>query len=206
MHTRAEELKAIVNDAWVATEALADEDSVIRHTAFERLLDHLLVDNHSFPTNEESQNGERESHTSSSLATNNALDTSYATGAQRAEAVGRYFDITADAAADLFELSNEVPELQIANRSLPESKAEAVRVIALLVCGVRTALGLETGSTDIRQIAEKYKKTDSNFARYLSDMPEIALRGKPGSQNRAVRMRVLGAEAARNIVADLVNE
>lgn len=205
MNTRAAQLKAIVDDAWAATETLSECEASVRQAAFERLLSHLLAGDTGGDANgEEITRPAAATHTPAGAPTE-PIDDTYATPEQRAEAVGRFFGITPEEASDLFDLTQMDPKLQLPSKRLPEARADAVRKIALLVCGARTALGVETGSKDIRQAAEDYKKYDRNFMPILTDMPELAVRGKSRSKNRLVRMRVIGTEEARSLAASLVD-
>ena len=205
MSTRTEELKAIVDDAWAATETLSQCDAGVRQVAFERLLSHLLANDTSSGANEdEIARSATAAHVSAGTPSE-PIDDTYATQEQRAEAVSRFFDITPEEASDLFDLTQPNPKLQLPSKKLPEARTDAVRKIALLMCGARTALGIETGSKDIRQVAEDYKKYDRNFMSVLTEMPELAVRGKSHSKNRLVRMRVIGTEEARTLAASLVD-
>lgn len=193
----AEQLAEIVERVRTATESLSGDDLRLREIAFEKLLDHeLALTPSSNGTNVE--NGASE-------AANDPLDTSYATPEMRADAIARYFGISSDEANDLFDLHDQVPTLQVQSTKLDSSIAGAVREIALLVCGSRTALGIETGSKDIRVVANEYKRFDGNFNKHLNEFDLIAVRGKPRSPNRLVRMRVVGAEAARTLAQRLVS-
>ena len=205
MSTRTEELKAIVDDAWAATETLSQCDAGVRQAAFERLLSHLLAGNTSGGVNGDAIARSATAVHEPAGASQEPIDDSYATQEQRAEAVSRFFDITPEEASDLFDLTQPDPKLQLPSKKLPEARTDAVRKIALLMCGARTALGIETGSKDIRQVAEDYKKYDRNFMSVLTEMPELAVRGKSHSKNRLVRMRVIGTEEARTLAASLVD-
>lgn len=198
MTRTAEELATIIEKVRAATESLSDEAS-LRTIAFEKLLDHELA--MSATRGMESNGPPAQSGTE----TLGEIDTAYATYDARAEAVGRYFGISLEDAGDLFDLNEEAPTLALPSAKIAKSKAQAVRQIALLVCGARTALGLETGSNNIRDAAETYGKVDSNFMAHLTKFEQIAVRGKPSSPNRLVRMRVIGAEAAQRLAQKLVS-
>lgn len=205
MSTRTDELKAIVDDAWAATETLSQCDVGVRQAAFERLLSHLLANDTSSGANEDQIARSATAAHVSAGTPSEPIDDTYATQEQRAEAVSRFFDITPEEASDLFDLTQPDPKLQLPSKKLPEARTDAVRKIALLMCGARTALGIETGSKDIRQVAEDYRKYDRNFMSVLTEMPELAVRGKSHSKNRLVRMRVIGTEEARTLAASLVD-
>jgi hypothetical protein len=192
-----EQLSEIVKKVRIATESLSGDDQHLREIAFEKLIEHEL----GYQAYPPGTNGEGRQ----SQSADEQVDTSYATLDMRADAVGRYFDISSEDARDLFDLSSEEPVLQAPSGSLQKSTAGAVREIALLVCGVRTALGLETGSRHIREVADEYKRFDGNFNKHLTDFDLIAVRGKTRSPNRLVRMRVIGAEAARVLAQRLVS-
>lgn len=177
-----------------------EEDKELRRIAFERVLDHLLGNG--------GGNGSAPSLPAVEAATepdDDPIDGVLATEQQRVDAAARYFDIDPAEVRELFDLSGDEPALVMNSTNLPKEKAEASREIALLVCGVRTAVGLETGSQAIRDVVEAYGKLNSrHFMETLSGMTELAVLGKPGSKNRLVRMRVIGAEAARPLAQRLV--
>ena len=194
---RLGELVAQARDA--ASVLGAEEDKELRRIAFERVLDHLLGNGGNgsaprAPAVEATPKPARE-----------PIDGALATEQQRIDAVARYFDIDPEQVRELFNLRGDEPALVMSSMSLPKEKAEAVRAIALLVCGVHTAVGLDTSSQTIREAVENYGKLNSrHFMETLSRMKEIAVLGKPGSKNRLVRMRVIGAEAARPLAQRLV--
>lgn len=188
--TKTEHLTEIVERVRIATESLSGDNLHLREIAFEKLLEHEL-------SNEATTNGAETTSPEQRKAGREAVDTSYSTPAMRAEAVGHYFKISPNDAADLFDLHDESPVLSIPSNKIQGTRAAAVRQIALLICGARTALGLETGSSHIREAAETYGKFDANFMKHLTTFDKIAVRGKPSSRNRLVRMRVIGAEEAQ---------
>lgn len=177
-----------------------EEDRELRRIAFERVLDHLLG-NGNGGHGVAPQPGPVEAATKPA---DDPIDGALATEQQRVDAAARYFDIDPEGVRELFDLGGDEPQLVLPPGKLPGGKAEAVREIALLISGVRTAVGLATGTSHIRQAASDYRKLDSNFMTTLGAMDKIAVLGKPGSQNRLVRMRVIGAEAARPLARRLV--
>ena len=179
-----------------------DDDKELKHIAFERVLDHLLGNGQGQPA---AQTQGTPAPTPAVTPSPERVDSSLATEQQRVDAAARYFQIEPDGARELFDLSGEEPIFHMNPNKLPKRRADAVRTIALLVGGVRTAVGLETGTLHIRQAAEDSGKLDpANFMTTLSNMDNIAVLGKKGSQNRLVRMRVTGAEAARKLAQQLV--
>ena len=185
-------LGELVAQARDAASVLGEEDRELRSIAFERVLDHLLG------------NGGGTRAGAATKPADDPIDGVLATEQQRVDAAARYFDIDPDGVRELFDLSGEEPLLVLPSGKLPRGKAEAVREIALLIGGVRTAVGLPTGTSHIRQAASDYKKLDDNFMTTLGELDKIAVLGKPGSRNRLVRMRVIGAEAARPLAQRLV--
>lgn len=191
-------LGQLVAQARDAASVLGEEDRELRSIAFERVLDHLLGNggNGSAP-----QTPAVEAATKPS---NDRIDAVLGTEQQRVDAVARYFQIEPDEVRELFDLSGEEPELVVNSGKLPKEINEAVREIALLVGGVRTAVGLETGSQTIREVVDAYGKLNRHFMETLSKAREIAVLGKPSSRNRLIRMRAIGAEAARPLAQRLV--
>ena len=195
--TTTEHLTEIVERVRAATQSLGGDEFKLREIAFEKLLEHEL--------SSESRANDSEVTTSEpSGADQEIVDTSYSTPAMRADAVAQYFKIDPNAASDLFDLSGESPILSIPSNKIQGTRAASVRQIALLICGARTALGLETGSSHIREAAETYGKFDANFMKHLTTFDKIAVRGKPSSRNRLVRMRVIGSEEAQVVAQRMV--
>ena len=194
MSVRSDELKAMVDDAWAATETLSGCEPDVRQVAFERLLTHLLSGD---------RGGESNGLPGASAE---PLDGSYATEEQRAWAVAQSLQIGIDEVRDLFDLSEAEPVLQISGKQLRRRDSAATREIVLLVCGARTALGLDTGTEHIREAAEQLDRLDlPSFMRTLDTMEQIALRGSPGSGNRLVRLKAIGVEAARDLASKLTS-
>ncbi|MCY3507072.1 MAG: hypothetical protein OXH41_13005 [Chloroflexi bacterium] len=180
----------------------AVDDQELKRIAFEHVLDHLLGNGEGQPT---AQAPSASDTTQIPTPAPHPVDSSLATEQQRVDAAARYFDIDPSQVRELFDLSRDEPKLVMPSKKLAKGKATAVREITLLVCGVRTAVGLETGAQHIRTAADDFNRLDSaNFMTTISAMDQIAVLGKPGSPNRAVRMRVTGAEEARPLAQKLV--
>ena len=192
-----DELVEIVERVRVATQSLSGDEFGLREIAFEKLLEHELSLAHS-SNGANLVNGKTKS-------TDGAVDAGYATAQMRADAIAQYFNIDPEEAQDIFDLSDEVPTLALPSNKIDSRRAPAVRHIALLICGARTALGLETGTVNIREAADTYDKVDPNFMAHLTNFDKIAVRGKRSSPNRLVRMRVIGAEAAQELARRLVS-
>ena len=193
-------LGKLVAQAREAASVLTDDDKDLRPIAFERVLNHLLGDGSTQPQGVTTATAQKVAPASE------LIDTSLATEQQRVDAAARYFDIDPEQVHELFNLKGEEPQLVLHSNKLAKGYAAAVREIAFLVCGIRTATGLDTGSQHIKQAAADLGKLDApNFMTTLGNMKEIAVLGKQGSPNRAIRMRVTGAEAARPLAQRLVS-
>lgn len=188
-------LGELVAQAREAASVLGDgeEDRELRRIAFERVLDHLLGNGNGVVRAEPARKLVEE-----------PIDAVLGTAQQRVDAAARYFDIDPERVRELFDLSGDEPRLVLPPDKLPRESAAAVREIALLIGGVRTAVGLATGTSHIRQAVSDYQKLDDEFMTTLGAMDKVAVLGKPGSRNRLVRMRAIGAEAARPLAQRLV--
>lgn len=193
-----DELVEIVERVRVATQSLSGDEFRLREIAFEKLLEHELSTTH---------NGNGPPSVMAASKQNDvSVDTSLSSPQMRADEVAQYFGIDPESTGDLFDLKEEVPALNLPANRLTQTKAQGVREISLLVCGVRTALGLDTGSQDIKLVAEHYNRLDANFMKHLTGFDKVAVRGKPGSPNRLVRMRATGAEECRTLAQRLVSD
>lgn len=205
-----EDLAEIIDTANRATKELEDAD--LRRVAFERVLDHLLKNGSSGPAGEHAPATPVQApspvHTSALVHTAVPIaDGVFADEQQRVDAIARYFNIEPENVGHIFDTTGEEPVLQVHSGSLADSRVEAAREIALLVGGVRTALGLETSTSDICSVVDNYGKLDAgNFMNTLGCMSEISVLGRHGSPNRVVRMKVHGAEKARTFAQQLIGD
>ncbi len=197
MVTSTDDLKGLVDRARDAVAGLDPQtDSDLRPIAFARILEALLRDTASTPSNA----GNGRPATSAQL-----IDDTFATEEQRIDAVASYLRLRPEQAGDLFDLTSEKPHLQVNPAALEAQKRPALRQIVLLVAAARDALGIETGTGDVRSAADGLGKFDkNNFINTISAMPEVALRGKRGEHNRQIRLRLIGTEAARELASSLV--
>ena len=195
-------LTALVDTAKEATSGLEGTD--LHRVAFERVLDHLLRNGAG-----ESPAASRGKITSAEAteATDQKSDSVFGSQQQRTDAIAGYFDVTPEEVIHLFDTSGETPSLVIHASSLDKANAVATWEIALLVTGGRTALGQKTTTNDIRDVVGSYGRLDrSNFMSTLAKTTDLAVLGKPKSPNRVVRMKVIGAEKARELVQRLIGE
>ena len=195
-----ERLSRIVADAWTATAPVAGEvDRATRQAAFTLVLETML------------QNGAGPSGAPAGWAAEphgdadrDPLDDAFATETQRADAIAEYLGIVSERVAGLYDISDAIPKLRLKSAYLSEQSAEATREIALLVTAARAALGLETGTRNIREAALAHRKfDDAAFDPTVEQMMEISLRGASESVNRRVRLRGTGVEAARELAQQL---
>lgn len=195
--TTGTNLKEILKSAEEAVTVIEDEDR--RRIAFERVLDHLLN------TSDGNQTADGRSPVPSIGVEQPMVDSAFASEQQRTDEIAQYFGIEPEQVPDVFDLSEEDPRLTLAKAKLNQSKANGTRDIALLVTGMRTALGRDTDTEHIRVAAVDYGKLDSsNFMQTLATMTQLSLLGKSSSPRRAVRMKIRGAEEARKLVRSIV--
>ncbi|MCY4369669.1 MAG: hypothetical protein OXF41_09695 [bacterium] len=199
MATSTDHLASLVERADEAVRGIEDADR--QRIAFDRVLVHLLNQDHKVSTASSSVTAPRDPGGSDDA------DATFADPQQRIDAVAEYFKIDPEQVPDVFDVSDEGPSLIVRTSQLDEAKANATREIALLVTGVRTALGRDTETAHIRECVDNYGRLDrSNFMKTLTTMPELSVLGKRGSSNRIVRMKVRGAEKAEDLVKRLVGE
>ena len=179
--------------------AQAVKDPARQRIAFVRVLDHLLSRSPSAPAS----NGSERRRSSGEADAEHPLGS----WQQRTDEVAMYFGIDSERVGDVFELAGEEPELVIPPGRLGDKSAPATRQVALLVTGVRSALGLDTSTTHIRAAAERLHVIDpANFNGTLSKMPELALLGAAGVKDRPVRLKTAGVARARELVSELASE
>ena len=202
MSSRIEELASLVATARTATEDLVD-DPILRQIAFKQVLAHLLAGG----TPAAATIVNRQGIAPDSAPTTYEADGAFASEQQRADALAHYFKTTPENIHHIFSLSEVEPTLVLPSSRLAESKAVATREIALLLAGARTALGQETTTTQIREVADHFAKLDArNFMASLGQLSELSVLGKPRSPNRIVRMRATGAEAAQALAERISSE
>ena len=195
MPATVQQMKELVQ---VAREAVADfgeGDAELRKIAFERILDHMLA---GAPDDASASNGASED------------DWPPRTKSRRAGLVGLYLGIDPERAAELFDLSGQIPKLQLTSSQVPKDAIQAIRAITLLVAGARAAVGLETTVEDITESATAHSpmipmddRGSIPVPNVLAQMGEIAVLGAPGRANRIVRLKARGVEAAKERAAAL---
>lgn len=198
MPATAQQMKELVQ---VAREAVADfeeDDADLRRIAFERVLDHMLA---GAPDDASASNGASED------------DWPPRTKSRRAGLVGLYFGIDPERAAELFDLSDQIPRLQLTSSQVPKDAIQAIRAITLLVAGAGAAIGLETTVEDITTSTRAHRSmipmderrpiSVSLVSNALEKMDEVAVLGEPGRANRIVRLKARGVEAAKECAAAL---
>ena len=190
MTTRADELRALVEDAWNATAALEDA-AVDRGEAFRMVLEAALRDNGGGAQQAAGETGGAGASPASSCDTAEA----------RTSALAAALAIKHEQVADLFDVRSTEPALTtFAARQLARDCRPGMREITLLICVARNAVGLSTGTWLLRDLAGTYDRLDlKDFEAALESMEEIFVRGVAGDEDRGITLRSLGVEAAREI-------
>lgn len=202
MSRNTQELANIIKAAQDATKDV--EEAHLRDIAFDKVLSHLLEVELPRPSLEK-QGSADVSTAGLGEHSSTPADATLADVQQRADAVAHYFKISPDQVDEIFDLTDSEPSLAIRSTQLAQQKSKATKEIVLLLTGVRTALGEDTTTEHIRQMAEDYSKLDGpNFMKALTGMPGIAVLGKRNSTNRVVRMKVRGAEEAQEFAQALL--
>ena len=195
-------LKDIVAEAEEIVASIKDEE--MRRIAFGPVLERLLSENGANGGRAVAVDNGRPGGSGAMGMPDEPADGSYANAEQRADSIAHFLEIDPAKALDLFNLDDPEPELQIPSKSVPSGKSAGTRMLALLLCSVRVALGLETTTLHVKEAADQYGRYDAaNFMKTLTGMQEIVVRGKPQSSNRVIRLRMIGEEAARGLVASL---
>ena len=190
MTTRADELRALVEDAWNATAALEDA-AVDRGEAFRMVLEAALRENGGGAWQAAGETGDTGASPASSCDTAEA----------RTSALAAALAIKHEQVADLFDVRSTEPALTtFAARQLARDCRLGMREITLLICVARNAVGLSTGTWLLRDLAGAYDRLDlKDFEAALESMEEIFVRGVAGDEDRGITLRSLGVEAAREI-------
>ena len=190
MTTRADELRALVEDAWNATAALEDAPAD-RSGAFRMVLEAALRDNGGGAWRAAGETGDAES----------SLASGCDTAEGRTSALAAAFAIKREQVADLFDVRSAEPTLTaFATQRLARDCRPATREITLLICVARNAVGLSTGTWLLRDLAGTYDRLDlKDFEATLEAMEEIFVHGEAGADDRGITLRSLGFEAAREI-------
>ena len=179
--------------------AKATDDPERQQIAFERVLDYLLAG----ATPPPSPNGADLPRATEQSDQESPLGSAQ----QRSDEVAAFFGIDSERVGDLFELTDEEPQLVLSPKDLDGKSAPDTRKVALLVTGVRSALGLDTSTEHIRESARRLHALDTNnFKATLGKMAEIALMGSPSAKSRPVRLKTAGVASARDLVAALTSE
>ena len=195
-------LRRIVVAAWEATTPVAElVEPQTREEAFKLLLEALLSERDGFS---EDVDPAGESHSASGST---AAWPVAASQEQRIDALSAMFGIEREDVADLFDVSEPEPKLVVEHGKLSRQSAKAVREITLLVCAARDALRLGTPTKLIRDTASEFRRLDGpNFMTTIRSMKEVAVRGKPRSQQTTLRLRLNGLEAAQTLAQELTRD
>ena len=211
-------LRSLVREAWAVTDVVADQvEPSTREAAFKLVLEAMLRDGTPPVTTEvdvvdidvhelepepieidDVDIRERESAPDS-------IDVSLATPEQRAWAIADYLRLGVEQTLCLYDVTSSAPEVRAPAVKLSADHKEAVRDLTLLVTAGRSAIGIATGTEDIRCAAvARDLLRKGELVSILEAIDEIAVRGSPNSVNRLVRLRGVGVEAARIVAARVV--
>ena len=205
----AERLRRIVADAWDATSPVADQvDLETRQSAFRLLLEAMLQNGYE-PAPEEPPAVDEPPPTDQWSETDDwSIDRAFATEVQRTDAVAMSLGLEYDEAQSLYDLSGPEPRLRVDPAKLAADRQSALREITLLVCVGRGGIGLDTGTRHVREAAAAHQRpvSDGEFNACMENIPDIALRGHPDSDNRFVGLRGKGFDAGRELARRLARE
>ena len=186
--------RALISEAWAATDVVADQvQPATREAAFKLVLEAML------------RNGPlsaAEIIATLNGATDEPIDPTYATPSQRTEAIASYLELSLANVEDLYDVANTAPRLRKHPRLESGTDQQIRSNIALLVCAGRTAVGLDTGTDHIRRNVAHITGVNVDPAPLLDDMREFSLRGDANSPNRLVRLTGWGLGAAREVAQD----
>ena len=189
-------MRAMISEAWAATDVVADKvGPSTREAAFRLVLEAMLRDGGSTPSAPVAlSNG----------AADEPIDGTYATPLQRAEAIGSYLDLPLSAVGELYDVSASAPQLQNSPGLMTGTDEQIRRRVALLVCAGRTAVGLGTGTEHVRRAVLQILGADVDPRPVLDNAQEFSLRGGVDSPNRLVRLTGWGLGVARDAAQALV--
>ena len=201
--TNQQNLRALISEAWAATDVVADQvEPATREAAFTLVLEAMLRNGSAPPVESEIELNLNDADEQDSEPEPGAIDVSLATPEQRAWAIADYLRISVDQALCLYSVDDRDPLLRPPLANLPDDCQAAVRELALLVAAGRSAVGLDTGTEHIRAVVDALDPPAAcGFLSVLEAMDELVVRGDPQSPNRLVRLRGIGVEAVRALAA-----
>ena len=201
--TTQQNLRALISEAWNATDVVADQvQPATREAAFKLVLEAMLRNGSTPPAESEIELNLNDADEQDSEPEPDSIDISLATPEQRAWAIADYLRISVDQALCLYSVDEPDPLLRLPVASLPDDCQSAVRELALLVAAGRSAVGLDTGTQHIRTAVNALDPPVAcALLAVLAAMDELVVRGDPQSPNRLVRLRGIGVEAARALAA-----
>ena len=169
--------------------AAAAKDPELQRVAFVRLLDHLL----NAPADDEA-------------STASSVVDPLGSPQQRLDEVSMYFQLEPERVNHLVDLSTPEPRLLLTPDEVPGESTVATRRIAILATAIRSALGLDTTTVQIRDELRRLERFDApNFSTTLTSMPQVALLGESGQHSRVVRLTTAGVDEARKLVQELTS-
>lgn len=121
------------------------------------------------------------------------------------EAVCSYLQIEPAQFDRLVDMNGAAPSLRIGESDCRGEPADAIRKLALLLVGVRAAVGLPTNVRDVRAAAEPLVDCSGLPLDLIFESdPGLAVLGEPDSQPRRLRLRAGGKARVRRAAAEIV--
>lgn len=205
MSTIAADIKTAIA---AANEAVADvEDAALKEIAYGTVLEYLLEHPQTDATEDEHAN-------SSSDVPAGSLFDEYAdeewdgwpfrSEQDRADAVAAYFSIAPEQTADLFDLKSEEPAVRLPWAEVPSDCRAAARKVALLVVGLRAALGLDATENHVSEGIRAHRVPHaSEHSEVVREMDEFKILCRHGRAQPIVRLNEFGVEQVRAAVVEM---
>lgn len=205
MSTIAADLKTVIA---VANEAVADvEDAALKEIAYGTVLEHLLEhppidaaeDDPAAPSNDAIEGSLFDEY-----ADEEWDGWPFRSEQDRADAVAAYFSIAPEQTADLFDLKSEEPAVRLPWAEVPSDCRAAARKVALLVVGLRAALGLDATVNHVSDGIRAHRVPHaSEHSGVVREMDEFKLLCRPGQAQPIIRLNKFGVERVRGAVTEM---
>ena len=205
MSTVGTDLKAVIA---VANEAVADvEDAALKEIAYGTVLEHLLEHPPIDATEGEPANSPKDAPSGSlfdEYADEEWDGWPFRSEQARADAVAAYFSIAPEQTADLFDLKSEEPAVRLPWAEVPPDCRAAARKVALLVVGLRAALGLDATVNHVSEGIRAHRVLHaSEHSGVVREMDEFKVFCRHGRAQPIVRLNKFGVERVRAAVAEM---
>lgn len=205
MSTIAADLKTAIA---LANEAVADvEDATLKEIAYGTVLEHLL-EHPPIDVMEDdpvdSSNNVPQGSLFDEYADEEWDGWPFRSEQDRADAVAAYFSIEPEQTADLFDLKSEEPAVRLPWAEVPSDCRAAARKVALLVVGLRAALGLDATANHVSDGIRAHRVPHaSEHSGVVREMEEFKIIRRHGQAQPIVRLNKFGVEQVRGAVAGM---